>query len=123
MNKRDKRVFQKILKYCGQVTWTHDFFHADKALFFNEQNGIAYRNAIAMPILQIGELSKSLTDEMRQAHPDIPWRKIVGMRDVAVHHYGAWDFDTAWNASRNDVPALAEKVRRILDMEPEEAET
>ena len=57
MNKRDKRVFQKILKYCDQIAWTHNFFHADKALFFNEQDGIVYRNAIAMAILQIGELS------------------------------------------------------------------
>ena len=118
MNKRDKRIFQKILKYCGQVIWTHDFFHVDKTLFFNEQDGIAYRNAIAMPILQIGELAKLLTSELRDANPDIPWREIIRMRDVAAHHYDSWNYDDAWDTSRDDVPALAEKIRHIMEMDP-----
>ena len=120
MNKRDKRVFTKILKYCGEVSKTHKIFHEDRALFFDEENGFAYRNAIAMPILQIGELSKALTEEMRQSHLDIPWREIVGMRDIAVHHYGYWDYEKAWSASRSDVPALAEKVRLILENDERE---
>ena len=115
MNKRDKRVFTKILKYCVEVSKTHQIFHEDSGLFFDTENGFAYRNAIAMPILQIGELSKSLTSEMRQSHPDIPWHDIVGMRDIAVHHYGSWNHERAWETSRNDVPALEEKVRLILE--------
>ena len=122
MNKRDKRVFQKILKYCGQIAGTHKIFQDNKALFYDEEAGYAYRNAIAMPILQIGELSKALTQEMRQLHPDIPWSWIVGMRDIAVHHSGALDYEKAWNTSRNDVPALEEKVRIILEVEAEENE-
>ena len=121
MNNRDKRVFQKILKYCGQVEGTHKIFHEDKALFCDKESGYAYRNAIAMPILQIGELSKALTQEMRQLHPDIPWSQIVGMRDIAVHHYGAWDYEKAWNTSKKDVPALEEKVRLILETEENDA--
>lgn len=114
MNRRDRGVLQKILKYCGQIGETHQIFHEDKSLFYDSERGFAYRNAIAMPILQIGELAKTLSPEMRQAHPDIPWRKIVGMRDVVVHHYGSLDFDIAWSVSQNDVPVLAEKVRLIL---------
>lgn len=121
MNKRDKRVFTKILKYCGEVVKTHQIFHENRDLFFDVENGFAYRNAIAMPILQIGELSKSLTPEMRQAHPDIPWRDIIRMRDIAAHHYESWSNDRAWDTSRNDVPALAEKVRLILEADEEEA--
>ena len=121
MNKRDKRVFQKILKYCDQVAGTHKTFKDDKGLFYDEEAGYTYRNAIAMPILQIGELSKALTQEMRDAHPDIPWRDIVRMRDIAAHHYDYWDYDTAWSTSQNDVPALEEKVRLILEAEANDA--
>lgn len=119
MNKRDKRVLQKILKYCSQVAGTHQIFHGNKALFCDEEAGYAYRNAIAMPILQIGELSKALTQEMRQLHNDIPWRKVIGMRDVATHHYESWDYGVAWDTSREDVPALAEKIQLILGEETE----
>ena len=117
MNKRDRRVLLKILKYCAQAKGTHQVFHEDKALFYDKEEGFVYRNAIAMPLLQIGELSKALSDETRQAHPDIPWHDIIRMRDIAAHHYDNWDYDTAWNTSRDDVPALEEKVRQILETE------
>ena len=115
MNKRDKRILQKMLKYCGQVAGTHKIFHEDKALFFDAEEGYAYRNAIAMPILQIGELSKSLTDEVRQAHVDVPWRDIIRMREIAAHHYGAWDYEKALKTSQESVPSLAGKIRLILE--------
>ena len=121
MNKRDKRIFQKILKYCAKIAKAHQMFHEDKALFVDEEEGFVYRDAVSMSLLQIGELSKSLTEEMRQAHPDIPCRDIIRMRDVAAHHYEAWSYDRAWDSSRNDVPALAEKVRLILEEDEGEA--
>ena len=120
MNKRDKRIFQKVLGYCAKVAKAHQFFHDDKSLFIDEEAGFIYRDAVSMSILQIGELSKSLTDETRQAHPDIPWREVIRMRDVAAHHYGSWDYEKAWDTSRDDVPVLAEEIRHILEMEPEE---
>ena len=52
---------------------------------------------------------------------NIPWREVVGMRDIAVHHYGSWNYERAWGTSRSDVPALAEKVRLILEEEEREA--
>ena len=121
MNKRDKRVFQKILKYCEKITKAHQMFHEDTALFVDEEEGFVYRDAVSMSLLQIGELSKSLTEEMRQAHPDIPWRDIIRMRDVAAHHYEAWSYERAWDTSRRDVPALAEKVRLILEADERES--
>ena len=90
----------------------------NKLLFVDEDAGFIYCDAVSMSILQIGELSKSLTDEIRQAYSDIPWREIIRMRDVAVHHYGAWNYEKVWGTSQNDVPALAEKVQRILETEP-----
>jgi uncharacterized protein with HEPN domain len=39
-----------------------------------------------MPILQIGELAKNLSDEFRETNNDIPWKAIMGMRDIFAHH-------------------------------------
>lgn len=121
MNMRDKRVFKKILKYCGEIPKTHKIFHEDKDLFFDVENGFAYRNAIAMPILQIGELAKALTEEIRQAYPDIPWHDIVGMRDIVVHHYGALEYKEIWDTSQDDVPALEKKIISILEADERES--
>ena len=114
---RDKSVMKKILKYCEQVAGTHEFFHEDEAQFFDEESGFASRNAIAMPVFQIGELTNALSDELRASRPDIPWRDIVGMRNIVAHHYGKIEIDTLWSVSRDDVPALAEQIREILEAE------
>ena len=119
MNKRDKQVFIKILKYCGEIAETHKLFNDDKDLYDDKTKGIPYRNSIAMDILQIGELANHLTDEMLQAHKDIPWRQIIDMRNIAAHHYGSWDRHTAWDTSKHDVPELAKKIQAILDAEAE----
>lgn len=36
----------------------------------------------------IGEATKNISDEFRQKYPDIPWKKMAGMRDKLIHDYG-----------------------------------
>ena len=117
MNKRDKVILQKILTYCAKVSRLHQFFHHDKVMFYDEQDGFPYRDAMAMSIFQIGELSKSLTGQIRQAYPDIPWGNIIKMREIFAHHYGDLNYDIVWETSCFDVPLLEDKVRLILNAE------
>ncbi|HEX9374584.1 MAG TPA: DUF86 domain-containing protein [Roseiflexaceae bacterium] len=46
--------------------------------------------------------------------PDIPWRQIVGMRNILVHHYFAIDRDTAWAAIEQNLPELKRAVDTLL---------
>lgn len=68
MSKRDKTILKKILKYCEEASYAHQYFHEDKAFFYNEKEGHVYRSSVAMDIFQIGELAKSLTPETRRAY-------------------------------------------------------
>jgi len=119
MNKRDKRVFIKILTYCKDVNDAHKIFGNSEELFFDAEAGRVYRNAVSMAILQIGELANHLTDEMLKTHKDIPFKQIIGMRNMAAHHYGEWDYQKAWDTSQRDVPELTKKIQAILDAEAE----
>lgn len=114
MNKRDATILQKICSYCDEIKGTHDFFKNDKELFYDKDKGFVYRNSITMPILQIGELAKNLSDELRKENKDIPWREVMGMRDIFAHHYGSLDYDIAWNTSVSDIPELECKLRDII---------
>src|SRR5687768_11317464 len=54
----------------------------------------------------IGEAASKITREFQAAHPEIPWRTIVGMRHVLVHDYDRIDLDVAWEVVMTDLPAL-----------------
>ena len=62
----------------------------------------------------IGEAARSLPEEVRALAPDIPWPKIIGMRNVLVHGYFEIDTDIVWEAASRDVPALRPGVERLL---------
>lgn len=105
-NIRDAVIIEKILRYCDEINRTHQAFNNDKNLFFNKEEGFIYRNSITMPILQIGELVKNLSEEFTLKYNTIPWKAIAGMRDIFAHHYGAIDYDMTWNTSVEDIVDL-----------------
>lgn len=64
------------------------------------------RNAVGMSLINIGELVKALPASYREAHPEIPWKRIAGMRDVAAHKYQALDMEAVWNVIKDRIPEL-----------------
>lgn len=62
----------------------------------------------------IGEAARALPEEVRHLAPDIPWPKIIGMRNILVHGYFEIDTDIVWEAVTKDVPALKPAVERLL---------
>jgi uncharacterized protein with HEPN domain len=62
----------------------------------------------------IGEAARALPVEVRAMARDIPWPKIIGMRNVLVHGYFQIDTDIVWQAVTNDVPALKPPIQRLL---------
>ena len=106
MNRRDEVLREKILGYCREIEEAHRLFHEDKALFCDRENGAVYRNAVSMPLLQIGELAKNLSVEFRAEHSEIPWRDAMRMRDLFAHHYGSVDFEQTWDTSHSSIAEL-----------------
>jgi uncharacterized protein with HEPN domain len=63
----------------------------------------------------IGEAAKKVTAETRAAHPEIPWREIVGTRDRLIHGYFDVDLDAVWSIATGDLPGLAASPEAILE--------
>ena len=62
----------------------------------------------------IGEAANGISAEFQQAHPIIPWKKIVAMRHLLVHHYFGIDLDEVWNTAQKDLPELKLEISLIL---------
>lgn len=114
MMQRDKTILVKIMEYCLEMKDTHDYFERDRELFMDEKRGFIYRNSITMPILQIGELSKMLSEEFVNEYTKIPWKMIMRMRDLVAHHYGSLDYEIVWNTSISDISELYSGIKEIL---------
>jgi uncharacterized protein with HEPN domain len=62
----------------------------------------------------IGEASRSLSTQLKENHPETPWSKIAGMRNILVHHYFGIDASAVWNAVVQDLPSLKAQIEAML---------
>ena len=76
-----------------------------------------YTRAFSRSIEIIGEAVKNLSQEFREKHSDIEWKKISGMRDKIIHHYFNVDYDLIWDVIKNKLPEIKEKIQKALEVE------
>lgn len=72
------------------------------------------QNWIVHHLQIIGEATRHLSSELKTKHPEIPWSRIIGMRNVLVHDYFAIDVEAVWQAVERDLPDLKRKVNALL---------
>jgi uncharacterized protein with HEPN domain len=63
----------------------------------------------------IGKAARRISDAYRSSHPEIPWRGIIGLRNVIAHDYSDVDLTSLWKTLREDLPALLETLERLLE--------
>jgi uncharacterized protein with HEPN domain len=77
---------------------------------------IEKKGFITYRISNIGEATSKLSAEFLSTHSSQPWRDIIGMRQIRVHHYWEVDYDIVWKTAHKDVPELARYVAVVLGM-------
>lgn len=64
------------------------------------------QSAVLRQLEIIGEAAKRLSDDFKNAHPEIAWKKVSGLRDILIHAYDHVDLDQVWNIVRLSLPDL-----------------
>jgi uncharacterized protein with HEPN domain len=62
----------------------------------------------------IGEACNALSDELKAHYPAIPWKPIVGFRNISIHEYFGVNLQLVWEIAKSDLPELKEKMRVIF---------
>ena len=79
----------------------YDAFSADEIL----QDSMMFR------LIQISESARKLSDSYREAHADIPWSDVFGLRNRIVHEYGGLDLTIVYDTLINDIPDLIRAIQ------------
>ena len=83
------------------------------------ESDLRTQSAVLYQITILGEAVKRLSMEFRDQHPDIPWRKVAGIRDRITHQYDRIDLGLVWQVTQQDIPQLLKQLTPLLP-QPEE---
>lgn len=99
----------------------HMLDYAQKAMQFTKgytRTDLDKNEMLALAVIHlieiIGEASKSISEEFRDAHPEIPWELIAGTRNRLAHGYIDVDLDIIWTIVKKDLPGLVRKLKSVL---------
>ncbi len=77
--------------------------------------------AVQQLLTVIGEAASRVSPEFRSGHPDIPWRAMIGQRNILIHAYAKVDLDKVWDSARRGVPALIAALVTLVPPDPGES--
>ncbi len=63
----------------------------------------------------IGEAAGRVSKSFREQHSEIPWRQIIGQRNVLIHEYGQVRHDRIWRVVKESVPQLINALKPMVD--------
>ena len=65
----------------------------------------------------IGEAARSVPDDVRERHPEIPWSQWVGLRNILIHAYHRVDLDQVWHISVSELEGLIQNLEEVVRKE------
>lgn len=73
-------------------------------------------DAVLKNLEVIGEAARRIPDSIKEKYHDIPWNRVVGLRNVIVHGYFAVDFEIIWKIIKDQLPELKRKIETIRNL-------
>ena len=109
MQHRDKVILEKII---SEIDIAMNFMAEKEISEFLEDEMV--KRAIGMTVINIGELVKNVTDEIRTKHKNVPWKQVAGFRDITAHKYQTLRMDDVYMTVKVNFPELRNSILEIL---------
>ena len=102
------QAIKKIEKYTNGLNYER--FHLDGKSV----------DAVIRNLEIIGEASKKIPSELKDKFPKIPWKKMMGLRNIVIHEYFGVDLKIIWEIASENLPGVKLRIERILKKEIDE---
>jgi uncharacterized protein with HEPN domain len=90
----------------------HDFVRGTTFKKFSLDKKTRY--AVERQLLVIGEAAKKVSENYKQKHDKIPWKKMVGLRNILAHEYGEVLVERIWLIANENIPSLIDILGRLI---------
>jgi uncharacterized protein with HEPN domain len=115
LERRDAALLWDILEAARRATE----FTQGKT-FSDYQTNPLVQYAVERALEIVGEAANRISATLQEAHPEIPWRKMVGLRNVLIHEYGEIDHALVWAVVQEHLPILMAQVEPLVPPPPTE---
>jgi uncharacterized protein with HEPN domain len=75
------------------------------------------QDAVVRALEVVGEAAGHISAEYRESHPEIPWHKMIGMRNRLIHEYFRVNYAAVWDTVTNDLPDLVKTLEKLVPPE------
>lgn len=110
---QDLTVYLKHIQDAIEAIQSYLHYHT-----FNDFLESQWDQAAVIRHLEIiGEAANKLGKDFQIQHPQLPWKQIVGLRNVLIHGYMDIDLNVVWQIISKDLSSLAKQIQTILTSE------
>jgi uncharacterized protein with HEPN domain len=106
-----KKLLQIVQEWTLHVNSTDDFLLSP--------NGVILLDAVCMKLLAIGEVIKAIdrrtNKQLFPLYPAIPWKDVMGIRDIIAHHYFEVEADVIFKTVKTGIPPLMTTIQQIIN--------
>jgi uncharacterized protein with HEPN domain len=100
----------RMAEMFGAIEQVRSYISGGSAAFFR---GPKTSDAVAYELLKLGEAAKQVSATLRRAHPEVPWKRLISLRNEMIHEYFRTDLQTLWPFVTRELDTTERALRRV----------